>query len=431
MKNLLLSAVLLLSLPALAQVPDAVYAPNIRSVQLYQAGDQLSYPLIHLNGGDRLELHFDDVEGGIRTYSYTFQLCNADWTPAILSSFDYIKGFSNQRINTYRASSVALTRYTHYQATLPDPNCMPSRSGNYILRVYMNNDTAQTIFTKRLLVLDEKAVIPAQIQQPFNNQVFRTHQKVQFKVNLNEGLNVVNQLQQIKVVILQNYRWDNALSGLRPTFFSRNVLEYNTENDAVFPAGKEWRWIDLRSFRYQSDRVQSAKYNRNSTDIFVRPDTDRSGQRFNLFRDANGMYTIETTESLNPYWQTDYASVYFSFVPPNNTPFNDKDIFLFGQLTGYNIDDSAKMEFNSQKGIYEKTLFLKQGYYDYSYVTVDKLAAKPAASFNYTEGNYWESENEYMILVYYRSLAGRADELIGVTRVNSFTGRQGIRGQSY
>lgn len=431
MKSCFLSLCLLLSMCTMAQIPDAVYAPGIRSVQLFQYGNQLSYPVIKLNGGERLELHFDDLEPGIRNYYYTFELCNADWTPGILSSFDYIKGFSSNRINTYRVSSIAFTRYTHYQAILPDQNCMPSRSGNYILRVFLNGDVSKTVFTKRMLVIEEKSVIPAQIQQPFNGQYFRTGQKVQFKVNLNEGLQVANQLQQIKVAILQNYRWDNAVTGIRPTFFSRNSLEYNTENDAVFLAGKEWRWIDLRSFRFQSDRIASAKYGKTSTDIFVKPDADRSNQKFNFFRDANGMYTIETTESINPFWQTDYASVYFTYVPTGNIPFPDKDIFLFGQLTDYNLNDSAKMKYNAEKGVYEKTLFLKQGYYDYSYVTIDRFDKKRAASFEFTEGNYWESENEYMILVYYRSLGGRVDELIGMTRINSFTGRQGLRGTQY
>ncbi len=431
MKLLPIAVLVFLTVPAWAQIPDAVYSPAIRSVQLFQYGNQLSYPLIKLNSGERLELHFDDIGGGIKSYYYTFELCNADWTPCMLSYFDYLKGFSNQRLTNYRTSSLAFTRYTHYQALLPDQNCMPSRSGNYILRVFLNADTSQTVFTKRLLVLDEKSVIPATIQQPYNGQYFRTHQKVQFKVNLNEGLNVVNQMQQVNVVILQNYRWDNAVSKLRPTFFSRNSIEYNTENDAIFPAGKEWRWIDLRSFRFQSDRIANAKYGKTSTEIFVKPDVDRSRQKFNFFRDANGMYTIETTESINPLWQTDYATVHFTFVPEGNIPFPDKDIYLFGQLTNYNLNDSAKMVYNPDKGVYETSLFLKQGYYDYSYVTIDKLAAKRAASFEFTEGNFWESENQYMILVYYRPLGGRADELIGCTSLNSFTGRQGLRGQSY
>lgn len=431
MKNLFIVFALLFSIQAGAQIPDAVYSPTIKSVQLFQYGNQLSYPLIKLNSGDQLELHFDDLAPGIRNYYYTFELCNADWTPGMLSPFDYIKGFTSQRLNTYRASSLAFTRYTHFQAMLPDRNLAPSRSGNYILRVYLNGDTSKTLFTKRFLVVEEKAVIPAQIQQPFNGQIFRTHQKVQFKVNLHERLNVVNHLQQIQVAILQNYRWDNAVTNIRPTFFSRNSLEYNTENDAVFPAGKEWRWLDLRSFRFQSDRIESAKYGKNFTDIIVKPDVDRSAQRFNFFRDSNGMYTIETTESINPLWQCDYATVHFTYKPTNNVPFHDKDIFLFGQLTNYNLNDSAKMQYNANEGVYETTLFLKQGYYDYCYVTIDKLDKKRAASFDFTEGNYWESENEYMILVYYKALGGRVDELIGVSQVNSFTGRQGIRGQSY
>lgn len=410
-----------------AQVPEAVISPKIKSVQLYPYGDQLGFPVIRLNSGDQLELHFDDLDGNVKSYYYTYQLCNADWTPAMLSTFDYLKGYSQVRLNTYRVSSIALTRYTHYQATLPDRNCAPSRSGNYILKVFRDGDTSKLVFTKRLLVLEEKSRVQAQIQQPYNGQIFRTHQKVQFRLGLNEGLNVVNHLQQIKVVILQNNRWDNAHTEVRPTFFSRNQMEFDTEADAVFPAGKEWRWLDIRSFRFQSERVLNARYNNASTEIFVKPDMDRSAQRFNFFRDANGQYILQCTESINPLWQSDYATVEFSFVPPDNKPLSGKDVYLFGKLTNYDLSDAAKMTFNEDVGVYQTSVFLKQGYYDYTYVTLDQSARKKTASFELTEGNYWESENNYTILVYYRPLAGRADELVGYSVVNSLAGRQGIR----
>jgi hypothetical protein len=131
------------------------------------------------------------------------------------------------------------------------------------------------------------------------------------------------------------------------------------------------------------------------------------------------MYYLEPTESINPLWQSDYATVHFSFVPPGNTPFADKDVFLFGELSNYDLRDQSKMFYNSDKGIYETSLFLKQGYYDYMYVTIDKKDPKRMAVYDFTEGNLWETENEYTILVYYRELAGRADRLIGITRVNS------------
>jgi hypothetical protein len=222
---------------------------------------------------------------------------------------------------------------------------------------------------------------------------------------------------------LQNSRWDNAVTGLKPTFFSRSTLEYNTENDAVFPAGKEWRWLDIRSFRLQSDRVASIKSVGNSTEIFVRSDGPRNTQRFNFYRDANGRYVLVPSENVNPFWQSDYATVHFTFVPEGNRPFPDKDVFLFGQLTDYNLNDTAKMKYNAEKGVYETSLFLKQGYYDYMYVTIDHDDPKHLASFTETEGDLWESENEYTILVYYRPLGGRADELIGFSRLNSRVAR--------
>ncbi|MFM7840073.1 MAG: type IX secretion system plug protein domain-containing protein, partial [Chitinophagaceae bacterium] len=348
---------------------------------------------------------------------------NADWTPAMLSTFDFVKGYSQMRLSQYRISSLALTRYTHYQAVLPDRNCVPSRSGNYLLKVFLDGDTSKLVFTRALMVVDERSSLVAAIQQPYNGQVFRSHQKVQFKVNLNEQLNVVNPYQQVKVIILQNQRWDNALTHIRPTFFSRNQIEFNTEADCLLPGGKEWRWLDLRSFRYQSDRVLRAEYNRTSTDIFVKPDMDRSAQRFNFFRDNNGQYFIQCSESINPLWQGDYATVHFAFVPPNNLPLSGQDVYLFGQLSNYELNDAAKMTFNEENNVYEKTLVLKQGYYDYCYVTRDQQHPENPASFQFTEGDYWEAENTYILLLYYRPLAGRADELIGYAITNSRFGR--------
>jgi hypothetical protein len=423
MRNLLL--LLLVSIQSFAQVPEKVYLPNIKSAQLHVLGNQVAYPIIRLNGADRLELHFDDLDPTIRNYSYTFQLCNADWTPTMLSQFDYIKGFSQQRISTYRVSTLAYTRYVHYQAVLPDRNCVPSRSGNYILKVFLDGDTSKLAFTKRLLVYEDKAIIAAQVQQPFNTQLFRTHQKIQFKVNT-KNLNVVNAYQQVNVAILQNSRWDNAVRNIRPTFMTNNQLEYNTEEDAVFPAGKEWRWLDLRSFRLQSDRVLSANYSNKATEIFVKPDLSRRSYQFSFYRDVNGFYYIEPSENINPYWQADYATVRFTYIPPGNTPYPDKDVYLFGMLTNYGQSDSARMRFNTEKGVYETSLFLKQGYYDFTYATRDTKGNAKGFSFDEADGNYWESENEYTILIYYRPLGGRADELVGLTKINSLTGRPGF-----
>lgn len=398
----------------LAQAPDRVYVDNITTVRMHPAGNQLSMPIINLNSNDQLELSFDDLDGDTKYYYYTYQLCNSDWTPANLGQFDYIKGFTQNRITDYHYSAVALTRYTHYRIMLPDRNMYPTRSGNYIVKVFLNGDTSQLAFTRRLMVLDNKSDVNARIMQPFNPQQTQTSQKVQFVINA-KGLDQLNPSQQIKVVVLQNSRWDNALTNLKPTMIRVSRLEYNNDN-SIFPAGREWRWVDLRDFHLQSERVLTANYNRNSTDIYLRNDGPLAGMNYLYYTDLNGLYTIESTRGTNPYWEGDYATVYFSFVPPNGIAYPDKDIYLFGQLTNYNFTDSLKMIFNPDKKKYETRLFLKQGYYNYTYLAVDK---NNPATYNEMDGNFFETENIYTILVYYKSFSSRADELIGIGNFNS------------
>jgi len=405
-----------------AQSPQAVYAPGIVTPQLFMAGNQLGYPILRLNSSDQLELHFDDLGSTAKNYYYTYQLCNADWTPAIVSTFDYIKGFSQVRIADYRFSSIALTHYTHYQAILPDQNCIPIHSGNYLLKVFLDGDTSRLAFTRRFLVTDAKVNIRPAVLQPINYELSRTHQRIQFSVNVN-AVNPNNPLDQIKVVVLQNYRWDNSIHDIKPTFYSNNNLEYNNDNEFVFPGGMEWRWVDLQSFRYQSDRIRTVNYGKTSTEIFLRPDPPRGNMPYYLYKDDNGMYYIQTTESINPFYQTDYARVQFLYAPPGNSPYPDKDLYLFGAFTNFACNDSTRMIFNAEKGMYETSLFLKQGFYGYSYVTTDHKDPAGKTSFDLTEGNHLETENDYMILVYYRPLGARADELVGMRKFNSLNAR--------
>ena len=405
-----------------AQNVERVYKPNISTVQLFQYGNQQAMPIYTLNSGDQIELGFDDMEGSLKSYYYTYVLCDYNWKPVDINPFDYIKGFTQNRISTYRYSSIAYTRYTHYQAILPERNSYPIKSGNYLLKVFLDGDTSKLVFTKQLLVLDLKSAVAAAVVQPFTPQYFSTHQRIRFTATVS-GLNTFSAAQQVKAVVLQNNRWDIAQRDIAPTFVRGNSLEYNSENVAVFAAGKEWRWLDLRSFRLQSDRVDHANYNKSSTDIFLKTDIDRTPQRYVYFPDYNGMYNITTYESINPFWQGDYATVYFKFASPNGEAYPGKNIYLAGGLTDYALSDKWKMKFNEEKKIYEATAFLKQGYYNYTYISVDE---KNPADRIALEGNYWETENSYTVLIYYKSFTDRSDQLIGVSRINSRNDRPGF-----
>lgn len=404
---------------------DGIYMSNIKTVQLYQQNNQQSLPILNLGSSDIVELHFDDLDGYVKNYFYTFQLCNEDWEEVNLSQFDYIKGFTQSRLSQYRVASIALTKYVHYQALLPDRGSVPTKSGNYLLKVFLNGDVKQLAFTKKMYVVENKANIGAQILQPFDNQLFRTHQRVQVSVNATQ-LNPINPQQQVKLVIMQNTRTDNVVRNINPAFIRGNILEYNGEQDCLFPSGKEYRWADLRSFRFESERVQSIDKLAQPNEVYLKPDGVRTSLRYAYFRDFNGWYNISTTENINPFWQGDYANVHFTFIPDGNQPFTNSDLFLTGNFLNGQPSDSARMIFNADKGVYEKTMLLKQGYYSYTYVTKEKKTKLGKADVTQTDGNFWETENDYTIFVYFRSLSGRHDELVGITTINSRAGRNGL-----
>ncbi|MGX5819461.1 type IX secretion system plug protein [Chitinophaga lutea] len=410
------------SLAAQAQeniTPDHIYHRNIMTVKLNPPGDPLGQPVVALNSGESLELRFDDLMNEVRTYYYTLVLCNADWTPAPLNTIEYLKGFSDNQIREYKFSNIAIQKYVHYRALIPNAQCMPTRAGNYLLKVYLDSDTSKLAFTRRLMVINNRAGVTGYVSQPTNPKLFRNSQKLNIAVNT-KGLNIQNPFDQLKVVILQNFRWDNAIAGLKPMFIKGDVIEYNAEQDCIFPAMKEWRWVDLRSFRLQTERVQKIDYQKNGTTVTVMPDFTRDHTVYQYLKDINGMFYPGMIEDYDPNTEGDYARVNFTFA--SKEPYAGYDMYLFGELTNYELNPTNKMVWNGARQAYEGALYLKQGYYNYVYGLVDRTSNNQFST-ELTEGDWWETENAYTVLVYYRGLGGRHDELVGQLRLNSLLNR--------
>lgn len=398
--------------------PDKTYLPNIKTISFYKYQDPLAYPMLRLHSNESLEMHFDDLDGDVKNYYFSIQLCNAEWLPEQLNYFDYAKGYSQIRINNYKTSSIALTRYTHYQFNVPDKNCMPTRSGNYLVKVFQDGDPTKLVFTRRMLVVEEKLNVSIQITQPFNQKYFQTHHRVQLQLET-AGMDIRYPQQQLKIKLLQNYRWDNAISIQQPTFIRQGLIHYNNENTMIFPAGKEYRWLNLRSFRLLSDRMTRQQNTNSAFELFVKEDQPRLAKQYFYYRDLNGLFINETIDQLNPYWNADYAKVHFTFRPKDGLSLAQSELYVIGGLTNYGEDEDAKMEFNADKGVYETTLYLKQGYYDYIYAIRQTENGQISYNTTLTEQDAWETENVYMVLVYYRDLGGRSDQLLAIRQINS------------
>ena len=421
----LIGTLLFIALNASAQVKIGGYPslsadnPDIHGVVFSKAGNQLSYPEMTLGSTQALTLSFDDFDARLKNYSYTYIRCDQNWQPVLQSAFDYIQGFTDVRIRDAKFSSISLTRYVHYTATLPTSQSLIKKSGNYLLKVYLDGDTSKLAFERRMLVVDPKVSVAASVVQPNGRSPIGDRQKINLSISVNR-LHVQNPRDQIKVVVLQNYRWDNAVHELQPAFMRGTTYEYNSERDLLFAAGKEFRWADLKSFRFQSDRVAGVSVSDGKPagyDVILKTDPTRNESQYMPYVDYDGFFQIASTENIQVAYQGDYGLVRFSYKTATGQPYSGRDLYVLGQFNQYKKDENSRLVYNQAKGIYEKTLLLKQGYYSYLYATAE--STDQPSQTDLTEGNYWETENKYTVLVYYQSYTDRAPELVACTTVSS------------
>ena len=392
---------------------NKTYQKNIHTVQLGIRGFSLTQPIIELGSRTELELSFDDLSGEVKDYYYTVIQCDANWEPSELNSFDYIDGFNEERITDYSYSFNTLQSYVHYRVTLPNFNMRLTKSGNYLLVVY-DGSLDYPVLSQRFYVVNSQASVLATAARTRVLGSYETHQQVQFTVNY-EGLDIINPNQEVKVNVMQNKRQDNMVKAIRPQFVKQNQLLFKYQTKMSFEGLQEFRDFDIRSLRFLGEHVQDINSRTDGYDVTLKADKSRAFQSYYYERDYNGGYIIETHEGGNDELESDYAWVKFRLSAP--TPFTDGDVHIFGELTNWAANENSKMEYNYESKVYEKKLYLKQGFYDYAYAFQDKQTKK--VELKRFEGASYQTENNYTIFVYYRPFAGRYDQLIGVQRINT------------
>lgn len=397
--------------------PDRILDPSIHTVLIHPNGNPLAAPVIFLNTGATLQISFDDFNDSYQDYSFAIELLDSNWHSINMNEFEYVKGFNQNRINNFSVSSIATQKYIHYQFSFPNNYCSPKLSGNYILKVFKNGDKNNIVFTRRFYVVENLVNINAQVQEPFDGAISKTHQRIKASVDVRNIPNFQNNQLTLKVV--QNYRYNDAKTTTSPSFLRNSTLDFNNDGELVFPAGKEARWLDLQSLLLRSDRVAAINNKDGRTIIMVKPDGTRSNLLYNTFKDLNGGYLIMNTDNLQSENQNDYAQVHFTYVPNNNIPYLDQKLYLVGSLTNNILDVNAEMQFDVKTGAYQKTLLLKQGYYSYHYILRDRNTPNDMDDFTETEGNHFETENNYIILVYYHAPGTLNDQLVGFTTTSS------------
>ncbi len=396
---------------------DWVYKDHIKSVRFHVDGLVLTQPIIDLGSDVALQLSFDDLEGGVKDYVYSVVHCNADWEPSVLAEMEYIDGFSEDRINDWRFSAKTLTPYTHYTLSLPHEDMRLTKSGNYLLKVYESGRQKTLALTLRFLVVEPLVQITPRMVNTAAVSKLRTHQEIDFLVNY-ERVPIRAAQQEIRATVLQNGRWDSALPLIPPMFVRTDQLVYDFQDKIVFPGGKEFRFVDLRSLYSSTPGITSIERIEDRLEVTLEREGKRSGSAYIQYEDINGNFVVETRDQRNPL-SAEYLNVLFML--QSSEPYYDHDIYIVGKFSDWKPKQAFRMAYNNAVNAYVGTLQLKQGYYNYAFAAVPLRSKDNAINFSEIEGDWYETENEYTILVYYHPLGERYDRLIGVASFNSNT----------
>ncbi|CDF78203.1 conserved hypothetical protein containing C-terminal carbohydrate-binding-like fold [Formosa agariphila KMM 3901] len=394
-----------------AQIQHETSPPDYIKTITFKGDTNLSVlPIINL--GDVLQLEFDVLNGYEDDYYYSIEHFNYDWTPSTnLMRSEYIDGFDKQRIVDYDNSFNTYQIYSHYVLSIPNNQVRGLKlSGNYMIKVYNEDDTL--MFSRKFMVNEGGANVGVTIKLSRDVKYF--NEKHTVDLTINSGTIVFNNpLQTIKTTIIQNNNLNTAIDNIKPMYVMGNELIYKYNTETTFWAGNEFLYFDNKEIRGANSGIDFVDL-QDLYNTYLYTNVVRRDLPYTYNPDINGNFLINNLDSTNPNIEADYAWIHFSLQANELTP--NKNVHVYGNFNNYTLNNTTKMTYNPSKGIYENKMLLKQGFYNYKFVTQDEAGQVNEGEIS---GNFYQTENNYKVIVYYRDLGGRYDKIIGIGEASS------------
>ncbi|HOZ75350.1 MAG TPA: DUF5103 domain-containing protein [Flavobacterium sp.] len=387
-----------------AQVQTEVLPPyNIRTITFAQNGQNI-VPIFRL--GDAFQLQFDDLFGNEANYYYQFVHCDYDWKPSQLSRNEYLRGFDDLRIQEYTNSFNTLQIYSHYRLTIPNRNTGLLVSGNYIMKVL--NEDREVVFSRRFIVYEELVSVPMQVKRARNVKDIDYKQNIEFSIK-SANIQFQSPLTNVKVLLVKNGQLNNTIANVKPMYTIGNDLIYKYDAETQFWGGNEFRYFENKDIRAANNFVGRIDSNGGIYNAHLYTDNARARVPYTYNPDINGNFIVKNVNAENNEIEADYAWVFFTLSAP--AYYGKGDIYVNGMFNNYALTPEYKMDFNSEKGVFEKAIMIKQGFTNYQYVIADK--AGKVDNENAIDGNFYQTVNDYFTLVYYKENNQRYFRIIG------------------
>lgn len=395
---------------AMAQSEVEVIPPyNIKTASFMQSNENV-VPLFELGAGFLFQ--FDDLFGNEADYYYEIVHCDYNWVPTNIPKQEYLKGFDGQRIQQYENSLNTLQIYSHYKLPIPNQFTQLRISGNYVLKILDENK--EVVLSRKFILYEDLVTIPIQIKRARTANYLEYKHNIEFSVK-SQLINFQNPLKNVKVVLLQNGQFNTAIKNIAPQYTIGNELIYRYDTQTQFWAGNEFLYFDNNDIRAAGNNVSRIDSSNGIYNSNLYTNNARANYPYSVAPDVNGNFVVRNIRAEKNEIEADYAWVYFSLSAPAFMA--NKGIYITGMFNNYSLSPEYKMDFNVKQNTYEKAVLIKQGFTNYQYQVADAKGTIDAE--NAIDGNFWQTENDYSILVYYRENTDRYDRVIGKATANS------------
>lgn len=392
-----------------AVIRTQIFKDNIKTLQVKINGNPLAAPVIELNTDDVLTISFDEMSHEGRSFSYEIKHCNADWTESSLSTAEFLQGFSRGYIDDYALSVNTTFLFTNYRFSLPNNDVRFTVSGNYAVNIFEDNERNDPVASLRFYVVEPKVEIRSRVRGNTDAEIYGSRQQLDFEV-IAENYKIQDAHSELKAVVIQNGRTDNAVTDLKPTYYSHNKFSFVNNRKLIFEGGNEYHRIDFSSIYNYDERISEIKFVRSHYEVFVATHYPNTSTSYQTDYDVNGKFVINYQNGFDSDLEADYMYVHI-FLPMEKR-LENSEIYLGGDWNYNLMNDASRMNYDAYNGLYHKTLLLKQGGYNYQFWYLPEQGSK--AFVKPIDGSYWQTQNEYAVFVYHRPWGGRYDRLIGV-----------------
>lgn len=383
-----------------------------RSLQVYVEDNPLAPPIITLGEANRIIVSFDLLAEDVEYLQYRVIHCDANWQPSQLSELEFMTGINLQNIEDYAYSENTFAHYINYRITIPNEEIQLTRSGNYVILVTPENSddvVAQACFSVTERRVDVIAQATSRTDIGYNDE----YQQVDVVVR-HPYYNIQSPFNDLKVVVSQNGRYDNEVVTTHPLRIMDNEIIFEHNRDLIFDAGNEYRRFEMVSVHYPGMNILGYEYYEPYYHAMLDTNYPRCGMNYLYDQTQYGRYVVRETNAEDSDLEADYIATHFALATDKIYGGN---VYIDGELTNHIYDSNSLMQYNEETQQYEKVLLLKQGSYNYMYVFVPDGSTE--ATLAPTEGNYYETVNEYVVKVYHRPSGARYDRLIGVAVCHS------------